>query len=254
MHKLLAALVIVFLALTVVNLPTPVAQAQGGELQFDQPVQGTISDSSYEQTYTFQGTAGQLILIAMDAVEDDYELDPALLLNDASGNRLSENDDFGSGFNAMIAYALTEDGTYTVIATRSGGSTGSGGGDFTLTLSEAELFQPGSTVEAVINSNYELAKPNIYFIKPNADGTWALSFNQPGGDLYASISLVTTDSEEGEIHVLDIEGTGGVRSGTMNVDLIANQIYILTVEQSWYSYSWDEMEVTVTLTLNEAAQ
>lgn len=188
----------------------------------------------------------------MDAVENDYELDPALLLNDASGNRLAENDDFGSGINAMLTYALTEDGTYTVIATRSGGSTGSGGGDYTLTLSEAELLQPGSAVDAVINSNYELAKPNIYFIKPDADGTWAISFNQPGGDLYASFSLVTEDPELGELYLFDIGGTGGVRSGTMNVDLKANQIYILTVEQSWYSYSWDEMEITVSLTLDVA--
>lgn len=45
MHKLLAALVIVILAVTFAAAPA--AQAQGGELQFDQPVQGTISDSAY---------------------------------------------------------------------------------------------------------------------------------------------------------------------------------------------------------------
>ncbi|NJR64538.1 MAG: tetratricopeptide repeat protein, partial [Leptolyngbyaceae cyanobacterium CRU_2_3] len=82
----------------------------------------TAGDGSYYNLHTFEGKAGQAIVIEMSS----SELDTYLILLNAKGKRLAENDDGLSGTDAQIIIELPTTGTYTVVANSYGvGATGS---------------------------------------------------------------------------------------------------------------------------------
>ncbi|MCT7948631.1 trypsin-like peptidase domain-containing protein [Ancylothrix sp. C2] len=70
------------------------------------------ADNSFFDIYTFQGRAGERVVIEMAS----QEIDPFLILLSPSGRDLAQDDDGGSGQNARIVAVLPSTGTYTVIA------------------------------------------------------------------------------------------------------------------------------------------
>jgi serine protease Do len=72
----------------------------------------TLPDGSYFKAYQFQGQAGQSVVIEMRA----NAIDPYLVLFDASGRKVAEDDDGGGGKNARIAVTLPTTGKYTLYA------------------------------------------------------------------------------------------------------------------------------------------
>lgn len=69
----------------------------------------------------------------IDMVSPDQKaLDPYLVLTDATGKKLAEDDDSGGGLNARITFRADQDGTYRIQAT----SFNQGVGAFTLTVRE----------------------------------------------------------------------------------------------------------------------
>lgn len=71
---------------------------------------GSISTITDAHNWTFQGSAGQTIVI--EAVGQNG-LDPKIALYDPSLDLIAENDDF-DGLDSYIETSLPEDGTYTV--------------------------------------------------------------------------------------------------------------------------------------------
>jgi hypothetical protein len=106
----------------------------GGSISYDQTVSGSISNTDYGDRWTFSGTAGDVITIAMNTT--NTTLDTFLRLLNSSGTQVTSDDDSGEGNNSLIsAYSLTANGTYTIVATRYNESSGSGYGDYRLVLS-----------------------------------------------------------------------------------------------------------------------
>jgi hypothetical protein len=106
----------------------------GGSISYDQTVSGSITNTDYEDRWTFSGTTGDVITIAMNA--SNTTLDTFLRLLNPSGNPATSDDDTGEGNNSLIsAYSLPANGTYTIVAMRYNGSSGSGYGDYRLVLS-----------------------------------------------------------------------------------------------------------------------
>jgi S1-C subfamily serine protease len=70
------------------------------------------SDNSFFDAYTFEGKAGQRIIIEMTS----SEVDSYLILLTPDGQDLAHDDDGGGGSNARLVTALPADGTYTVLA------------------------------------------------------------------------------------------------------------------------------------------
>jgi serine protease Do len=70
------------------------------------------ADNSFFDIYTFQGRAGERVVIEMTS----QEIDPFLILLSPSGRDLAQDDDGGSGQNARIVAVLPSTGTYTLIA------------------------------------------------------------------------------------------------------------------------------------------
>lgn len=73
----------------------------------------TLTDGSLFHEYTFEGRAGQTVTITMLS----NEFDTYLLLVDANGNTLAENDDFSpTNLSSQITITLSNNSTYRVLA------------------------------------------------------------------------------------------------------------------------------------------
>ncbi len=106
----------------------------GGLISYGQTVNGQITHFDYSDAWTFQGSAGDVVTISMQATSGG--LDSYLRLSDPQGVNLITDDDSGGNLNSLIGgYTLPTTGTYTILATRFGEATGSSSGSYTLTLS-----------------------------------------------------------------------------------------------------------------------
>lgn len=93
--------------------------------------QSTRSDQgSYFNTHSFEGIAGQSVVIEMDGTQ----FDSVLVLQDPSGQKIAENDDSQGGTNSRVVITLPTTGRYTLVArSYSAGGTG----NYTLSLQAA---------------------------------------------------------------------------------------------------------------------
>lgn len=73
----------------------------------------TFPDGSYYESYSFQGTVGQVVTIDLKATG----FDTLLALFDPSGEILDVNDDGPSGTDSQIVAELPVTGTYVILAT-----------------------------------------------------------------------------------------------------------------------------------------
>jgi hypothetical protein len=99
-----------------------------------QTVNGSIRINDKFDVYVFDGQAGQVVTIGMQA--RNGTLDPVLYLLDQGSVQIAENDDAGTDTrDALISeFTLPEDGRYIIIATHFGAAHGVTSGDYTLTL------------------------------------------------------------------------------------------------------------------------
>jgi hypothetical protein len=106
-------------------------------IAYDQSVIGTVTDDRPQQRYLFTAQAGDLVTIRLNALSD--ELDPLLILLGPDRLEIDRNDDAdNTTFDSLLQdILLPASGTYTIIATRYGESSGSSQGEFRLTLNVA---------------------------------------------------------------------------------------------------------------------
>ena len=101
----------------------------------------TLSDGSLYDLYPFDAEADQTITIEMTS----DEFDTYLLLVDADGQTIGENDDISEdNTNSTITITLPETGTYRVVA-NAFDSTGQG--NYSLTVSTDDTAQPPNNGE-----------------------------------------------------------------------------------------------------------
>ncbi len=81
--------------------------------------EGTLAP--VEDTYTFEGEAGQIMTIELQS----EEFDPMLILKGPDGEALTSNDDYGGTLNSTIVIELPVAGTYSAIASSFSGLGGS---------------------------------------------------------------------------------------------------------------------------------
>ena len=99
---------------------------------------GEIASRGVTDEWTFEGTAGQAIIIALQAA-DGSGLDTMLDLRAPSGTIEESNDDSGGTRNSRVHRSLSETGTYTIIAKGYSGATGAY--ELTLNLGTARGLQ-----------------------------------------------------------------------------------------------------------------
>ena len=102
-----------------------------------QTLTGSITPDNKFDLYSFAGTAGDVINIAMNTTQGS--LDPLLYVIGPAGELVAQNDDAvaGENTNALIAnLTLPADGTYIIIATHFGGPYGGTTGAYSITLTQ----------------------------------------------------------------------------------------------------------------------
>jgi tetratricopeptide (TPR) repeat protein len=105
-------------------------------------LRGKLEERTPALVYQVKLASGKIY--AIDMVSPDQKaLDPYLVLSDAKGKTLAEDDDSGGGLNARILYRAAQDGTFRISATSFNG----GSGAFTLTVRE-QLQPPGGKKDA----------------------------------------------------------------------------------------------------------
>ncbi len=167
--------------------PTPGRGGSGGSIAYGQSVSGTLNEN--QQLWTFTGTEGDVVTIAMTSSDFDTYLE----LLGPNGQQVAFNDDGGQGLNSLIEnYTLPTSGTFTIVA-RSFGNRGRG--NYTLTLSTGTAQPPqgsgtitiGQTVTGSLNQSQQ---------------TWTFSGN--AGDVI-SIEMNSTDFDT----YLELNGPNG---------------------------------------------
>ncbi len=108
----------------------------GGTIAYGQSVKGTLNNRYPSHHWTFEGEAGDHVIIAMMDASGAGLLDPKLRLLTADEREIAANDDVGAARpegmgerDAYIDFYLPSDGVYTIEAGRFGGR-----GEYVLTL------------------------------------------------------------------------------------------------------------------------
>ncbi|MBN2471640.1 MAG: PPC domain-containing protein [Anaerolineae bacterium] len=226
-------------------LPLSAAQAQGGELPFDAPVEARLA-AGQTHTYTFRSEGNDLVTIRMAG----EELDPVLVLYDPAGTLLALNDDAvpGQPEAALTDIPLALPGVYTLVARTYGNR---GAGDYTLeaasrrsaTLDGSAPLTIGEAVEAEL------------FVAGQVD-RWAFE-GQAGQVISARMDAARGASLDPLLELLAADGSaltysdddgGGVNSLISGFTLPADGTYVLVAR------AWGHMSVgEYTLELIEGA-
>lgn len=162
------------------------------------PVQGRLDsnssvledDSSYYARYTFDGKAGQRLVISMTS----SELDAYLILLSPNGEDLGQDDNGAGGKNSKLAVTLPEDGTYTVLANTRGAREM---GRYSL---QASVSGGGGTVNGGVNRT---PRPSA-----SQQGSGSLPL-QIQGSLGANSQILQSDRSPYQEHTF--QGTAGQR-------------------------------------------
>lgn len=122
-------------------------------LVYGDSVNGSISNINPTIRYRFRGETGDNVTISMTSVSGD--LDSFLLLVDASGTTVAQDDNSGGGeTNAQIVATLPSDGDYFIIATRRGQEQGITSGNFLLALASDAPPRPIPTAAPQVPTEY----------------------------------------------------------------------------------------------------
>lgn len=176
-----------------------------------QPLAGTsVTDTLNRQTpaiaYTFEGLTGDTVSLTMDRVFGN--LDPYLILLGPTGVEIARNDDRdATTINSGITTQLTQDGIYTIVATRYGQTIGGTEGDFNLSLS---LSVAGTTPSISTAAPVATAESGEVVAAatptPLADGTNIIL--RPEGLPQGSVEIILTWNTTADLQLLVRDPSG----------------------------------------------
>lgn len=228
----------------VLVVPGGTTHAQGGELEYGVTVQGELTAEAFEVTYTFSGTAGDIVVAEMGRLDFDSDIDePAVQILDANGALLGLSEGFGTTRTVVI---LPADGVYTVVATRTDGIGGESVGPYLLTLYRAPVLQPGESFSDTTTS----AEVDFYAI--NTAGLVNLNFNITGGDFRPAVTVSAIDS--GEItDVFEVYGER-LQGGTFTLQVFSGETLVVAVEEALFDFNFEPVtaEYSIGITASDA--
>nr|MCU0474612.1 PPC domain-containing protein [Anaerolineae bacterium] len=223
-----------------------------GTLDFGQSAIGELTAEAQLGRYTFVGTAGDVITIQTDS----DEFDPKIRLLDSDGTLIAEDDDSGSGLNALLEnVTLPRDGEYVIEVDGFRGPSGDRQlfGQFSLTLNRTETA--AQAVPTIVPTTApETAQPTaVPTVAPStgqlASGvplngelteqaqTASYTFNGAQGDTI-TLDLTSDDfdplvrvlSPDGAVLAEDDDSGGGIQARISEVVLPATGTYTVEVD------------------------
>jgi hypothetical protein len=230
------------LLLGVLLIPAPTLAQDGGQLEYGQTVQGELTAAVFEVSYTFNGTAGDVVVVEMSRFDFDSNIDePALRLTDANGTILGTDEGFGS---TRVAAVLPVDGAYTVVATRTDGAAGESLGLYALTLHRAIVLQPGELLVDTVTSE------EIDYFAIQTAGQVTLNYRRTGGEFNPAVTAYRLDQGE----LLDVVSLDGerLRGGNVVIEVLSGETLVVDIAESLFDFNFDPVTADYEIGLNAA--
>lgn len=209
--------------------------SQGGNtLTLDEPVTGTLDNTTYRTIYVFNGVANQVIALTMTRLSGD--LDPYLLLTDDQGHILALSDDNGPGTDATIPFQrIPTTGRYFVIATRFGQEHGVTTGDYSLLAEQVganvtggnganPVLQYGQSVIGRITNEEPLA---FFFVRAERGDVINITMRRTSGNLDPQLDLATADGTVLQTNDDDPTALGTLDAGLTNYTILNSGVYLI---------------------------
>ncbi|MBE0688514.1 MAG: hypothetical protein IH587_00150 [Anaerolineae bacterium] len=232
MRRLFAIFILFVLVFSLV----PAALAQDS-LGYGDTVTDSISSDAFSFEYTFEGGEGDVIIIEMRRTNTDEDMTrPEIHLLDSEGDEIATTADMFSYGSAVLAARLTDEGTYTIVATRTDGADGDSVGEF-----ELELIQP-ITLEAdedLVEGEVDKDSRDQYFYLP-ADGNISVVY-RPGDSTYIPIMAVNVIND-GTLRALGQIAGVFIEEGSITIDADGDDIYIVTVAADESDYLFRDVQ------------
>ena len=183
--------------------------------------------------YSFDAEAGSTYVIALNA----SDFDPYLILNDADGVSVSEDDDSGGSLNSLITFTPATSGSYTIVVAAA--FSGDPDGAYTLSLSQIETqsIAVGETVTLTPDGS-----SSFLYTFSGEQGQVVNIFAISRGDEDTRMAL--TDPSGSEI-ASDDDGGSGTNPYIRRISLPETGTYSINLS----SFSGNELTAILTLTV-----
>jgi hypothetical protein len=219
--------VVLLLSLAVTGLVD--AQSNKIPLELGQWVQGELTGDKFETKYTFHGTAGQVVSVAMMADPDATGLDCFLVLRNSDGDIIAQNDDVLDSYSLVIAELPAED-DYTVLATRYNGASGDSTGKYWIRANEVESLSPGAKVTIDIATDDDKRYPRFYVMQLDSSSTVKFGFNEVAGTQYPQVGLFKWLDDNYPDVLISASYVTSVKGLAFSANLDAGDYYVLMID------------------------
>lgn len=222
---------------------------------------GVINNTNYEFRYDFDAQRGDIVNIRLETIAGD--LDPLLILVDADGELIAQNDDsevpLGSPRDSNLQdIVIPESNTYTVIATRFQQQLGTSTGTFNLTLEiePAAVTDEGDTVLLSYGDTHEGRLNNDVFsqqfvFQATAGDTVTIIMERQTGDLDPYLELFNPLAQL--IAENDDAATGSRNAGIINLRIPESGQYIIVASRFQQENGTTQGTYRLTLTRENGA-
>ena len=202
------------------------AQDDDGKLSYGDVIQDEITNRNFEKEYHFEASAGDVVRIAIDPEDSDEFSNPGVLLLNADYEVIAEAFD---SYGVSLFHEINKDGLHYILATRSGGRSGDGVGQFYLSLSRVPLMRDGQ--ELCESTTSESA--NYYAVKASSD--FDISYRFTAGSFRPEVSINRIGG--GELASVSLLSGSGLERGSIGHGVTdgSNILLIVSVDQR----SWD---------------
>ncbi len=185
------------------TLSLEVAEEPSGDvIEYGQTVEETLAES-VQHAWFFQGVEGDVVTIAMNALDEDVDLDCYLELYGPNGVALTDDDDSGEGLDALIEYyELPADGTYRLVASNALFS----GGAYELTLERTEMVVEGTlTYGETMSATLEPGTRHHWLFEGGEGDVVTISMTAVSEDMDTYLELFAPDG----VRVMSDDDGGG---------------------------------------------
>lgn len=234
------------LSVAALLLVASLATAQGGEaIKYGEVVKGEMTEDEYEFTYTFEGSDGDVIIIAFSPVDEFGDLNsPIIVLTDPEGDTVADTTN-NFVFGSLIAAAeLKDDGEYTLLVTRADGKSGESVGEFTVEVVNLPVLEAGKPLtEEETDSE---SRSQYYAVKSEDD--WGLSYLKLDGTMEVEITINTINTSGANLSpVASVDGDllTEVAIGIFDGD----ETYIVSVGEPLFAFNFSKVKAEYSLEL-----
>ena len=205
-------------------------------IRFGSTVEGTLTNTRYEQYYRFEANQNDIITVRMNRQSDT--IDAYLVITNAALQELTFNDDSNGSQNATIEdFLIPADGTYYILATRfereDGVTTGryslqveSGGNAFDSVPANIRRINYGVTVTGTID---DVTPDVLYAFWGNEGDKVTVALNRADGDLDPVVSIVAEDRVS--VYLSDDDGGNGQNALIDEFNVPSTGIYYIRAER-----------------------